>query len=308
MKYLAIVFLLMSGLSVNEVLAQDYLFRVLANKGANEVKKAGEPESAKLKTGSKLYSGDQIIATNGAYIGLVHQSGKTIELKAAGTYKVSDLLGKVNNRTASVTGRYMNFVMNKINEGDEDLNRNYRRNMHATGAVERATKEQLSMVMMDATAPNKVLGDKAIIRWEGGEDNDTYIVTVKDLFSDVIYEVETNDRKIELDFTSEQLKSYSLLVVGVRSATSEKMKSVDYGIQKLNASETTLEASIEELKQQLTEGSYLNNLVYASFYEEENLYLDALTSYEAAVNENPEIEDFKTIYKQFVEENDLGSD
>ena len=307
MKYLAIIFSIVIGLSVSEVSAQDYLFRVLANKGTNQVKKAGSSAVNQLKTGSKLYSGDQIIASTGAYIGLVYKTGKTIEIKTSGIYKLEDLEGKMNKGTTSLTGRYMNFVMNKINASDEDVNRNYRRNLNATGAVSRAPAFGLSLLMKDAKIPNYVFGEKAILRWEGGEENDTYIVTVKDMFSEVLYEVESNKRKIELDFTSEELKPEQFYIVGVRSATSENMKSQEYGIQRLNTSEA-IQANLKELEQQMTEGSSLNNLIYASFYEDKNLYLDALTEYEAVVNENPDIDDFKVLYEQFLETNGLGSD
>ncbi len=53
---------------------QDYVLRLLANKGSNKVKKGGV--EVPLKTGSKLVSGDQIVASVGASIGLVHRSGQ----------------------------------------------------------------------------------------------------------------------------------------------------------------------------------------------------------------------------------------
>jgi hypothetical protein len=120
------------------------------------------------------------------------------------------------------------------------------------------------------------------------------------MFSDVLYEIETNECKIELNFTSEELKSESIFIVGVRSSTSESIKSQEYGIQRLSTSDA-LQTRLKELEEQMTEGSSLNDLIYASFYEDRNLYLDALTKYEAAVNENPDIEDFKIIYNQFIE-------
>ncbi len=307
MKYLAIVLSMAASLTALDSAAQDYLFRVLANKGTNQVKKAGAP-AAQLKTGSKLYSGDQIIAAPGAYIGLVHKSGKTMELRTAGTHNVNDLVGKVSQGTAGVTGRYMNFVMNKMNETDGDVNRNYRRNLNATGAVERATGYTLSMLLKDTQSPNKVYGDQATIRWAGGQEEDSYVVTVKNAFSEVLFESETDDTKIDLDFTSEKLKAERFLIVNVASKTDQSVKSRDYGIQRLSPAESKeLTANLEELNKELTEGSSMNDLIYASFYEENELYLDAVTSFESAIAANPEIDDFQNIYDQFVAENGLGN-
>lgn len=307
MKYLAIILSLAVTTLATETSAQDYLFRVLANKGSNQVQKASSGPT-QLKTGSKLYSGDQIIASNGAYIGLVYRTGKTIEIRTAGTHKVDDLVAKVSKGSAGAGGRYMNFVMNKMNESDGDVNRNYRRNLNATGAVERATGFALSLLLKDAKTPNKVYGDVATIRWEGGEDNDSYKIVVKNAFSEVLYETESNTNKVDIDFTIDELKKEKFLIVGVESASNNAVKSKDYPIQRLNPAEASkLQASISELEQDMAEGSAMNNLVYASFFEENKLFLDALTSYESAVEANPEIEDFQAIYDQFVAENGLGN-
>src|SRR5690348_6017056 len=76
------------------VFAQDYAFKVLANKGTNEVKTgdAWQP----IKTGATLQSGDELKLSENAYIGLVHKTGKPMELKKPGSYKVADLAANFN--------------------------------------------------------------------------------------------------------------------------------------------------------------------------------------------------------------------
>src|SRR5689334_14157863 len=75
--------------------AQDYAFKVLANKGANEIKSGGA--WVPLKTGASLKKDDEVKLADNAYLGLVHLSGKPMELKMAGNYKVSDLETKVGS-------------------------------------------------------------------------------------------------------------------------------------------------------------------------------------------------------------------
>jgi len=60
---------------------QDYAFKVLANKGSNEVK-SGDGWLA-VKTGTSLKTGDELKISENAYLGLVHSSGKPIEIKAS---------------------------------------------------------------------------------------------------------------------------------------------------------------------------------------------------------------------------------
>ncbi len=71
--------------------AQDYTFRVLTNKGDNQVKRAGSETLEKLKTGAFLFENDEIILSTGSYVSLEHSSGKTIDTRKAGVNKVNVL-------------------------------------------------------------------------------------------------------------------------------------------------------------------------------------------------------------------------
>ena len=130
--YFTIVFLFFAG--SNAFGQGDYIFRVLANKGNNSVKKS-DGKTVGLKTGSTLKAGDQLIASSNSYIGLMHKTGKTLEVRQAGVLKVNDLVKKVAAKKTSVTGRYAQYVMNKIN--DDGVSDNYRRNNNVTGAATR---------------------------------------------------------------------------------------------------------------------------------------------------------------------------
>jgi len=309
MKTILSLTIAMLLLAAQTATSQDYIFRVLANKGTNQVKKAGTSEAASLKTGEKLNSGDQIIAVSGSYIGLVHRTGKTMEIRTPGTHNISDLEGKVSKGTSSVANRYMNFVMNKMNADDGNVNANYRRNSNVTGAVSRATGSvAVRLLLKDSKNPNKVYGEVATIRWEGSEETTNYLITVKNVFDEVLYSVETTDTKISLDFSNEKLANERFVIVNVMDKDNESLKSRDYGIQRLSPDEAkTVETKLSELSSEVADESSLDKLVYASFFEENNLYLDALTKYEEAVELSPEVEDFQAIYDEFKEINALGN-
>ncbi len=57
----------------------------------------------------------------------------------------------------------------------------------------------------------------------------------------------------------------------------------------------------------LGEETSLNKVVYASLFEENGLYLDALTQYEDAVKLSPKVDDFQSIYEEFIFANGLGN-
>src|SRR5688572_30895252 len=106
--------------------AQDYTFRVLVNKGKNELK-SGETWQ-QVKVGSSLQSHDELRVAENSYVGLVHKTGKPLELKQSGKYKVMDLAAKVTGGE-NVLNKYTDFILSK-NTGPKT-------NLTATGAVTR---------------------------------------------------------------------------------------------------------------------------------------------------------------------------
>jgi hypothetical protein len=111
---LLLAFLIISTLAIG----QDYAFKVLANKGNNEVK-SGETWQP-LKTGASLKSGDELKLADNSYLGLIHATGKPIEIKKAGNYKVTDLAAQVGGGS-SVLNKYTDFILSS--NAEEKKNR-----------------------------------------------------------------------------------------------------------------------------------------------------------------------------------------
>ena len=300
-NFVSIAFMFAMILTASLAFGQSYTFRVLANKGSNQVKRDGASSTEALKTGATLNSGDELIVSDGAYIGLMHKSGKTTEVRTSGTKKVSDLEKNITVGTTSVASRYARFVASKMSEEE---NTNVRSRMAATGAVSRKTNASI-MVMaptqVNISTENKIMGDQAIIRWKRPSEmskEDAFVVYIKNIFDEVIYSTETENEFVELDFTAEEMKNdVGLYILTVASKSQPDLKSDDVGIKRANDAEVS--ASLASLKSEVTEDSPLNKLIYASFYEENGLLLDALTKYEEAVKMAPEIQDFQDLYDNF---------
>ena len=307
LKIILALFIL--GIVAQSAHAQDFDFKVMANRGQNKLQRSESTNLIALKTGSKINSGDLLIASQGAYIGLMHNSGKTLEIKEAGTYSVPMLRRKLGGGTASISQRYMNFVMNKINNDDIRAERDYRKDLRATGAVERAVSSSSIRVRIRETKnANKVYGQTTTLRWEEAPGVSIYVVTVRNIFNQQLMERETTKSELVLDFTEEVLAKERFIIFNVRSKSNEELISKDFGIQRISPNQAIeFTEQLNRLRKELGDGSALNKIVLASYFEENRLLMDALTLYEEAIGMSPEVEDFKLMYEDFLDVNGIGN-
>jgi len=288
---LALVIFLVSTVSY----AQEEMFKVLASKGSNKLQTSGTTTWAAVFVGKRLAKGDKITIGENGYLGLAHsKTGKTIELKKAGTYEVSKLAGEVAAQNASTNTKYANYLAGQMEKsGSEDMAKNKYKYMAVTGSVERGSG--ISII-----APKKVdaLGNDLTIGWKAEPGANTYVVEVTNLFGDVVSKVETKDTSIVIKLDDKKDKNYITKVSLKDNANYVGDISIQYPS---NDKSAELNKQLNELKAQLSEETALNKLILASFYEDNKLFLEAKASYEAAIKIQPDVDDFKLAYSQFLE-------
>jgi hypothetical protein len=288
---------------------QDEVFKVLASKGDVKLKATQK----KLWGGSWLKSTDVIVVGTDSYIGLMHSSGRTVEIKQAGSYKVSDLAGKAAGAGSSTTAKYVNYVAGEISKADRrDINQNHRKYMAMTGAVERANPSP--NLILFAHKPNaetqevKVFGDKIIFHLyknpisQFSEKSKTYVVRVLDMKNRPVLEKQaTADEKgeaiIELDFSSIAKHDSSFVV----QPSVKELQSKDRKLYTLNfVREGEEYERVKKAIAELQDNTALSKIVEAGIFEQEGFLLDALTSYEKAIAMEPSVDAFKVAYEDFL--------
>ncbi len=276
-------------------LSQDYVFRVLANKGANSVK-SGSSDWMTLKTGARLNKGDALKLGENGDLGLVHASGRTLELKETGEHKIDDLSAKIGTGRSSVASKYADFVMSKMTSENREENR--RKYASVTGAVERATGSSAIKLLMPPSA--EVFGGEALIMWDG-EEGKSYDVTVKNMFDEVIYSSKVEDSKIMLNLNDEKFANESLVIINIKQSDNENIGSGDYGIKRLSGDEANeIKSEVQELTAHIgEETNSLNSLILAEFYEQKSMIIDALTQYMKAVELSPDVDYFGEVFQEF---------
>jgi hypothetical protein len=274
------------------VFAQEYAFKVLANKGTNEVK-TGESWQP-LRTGASLRSADEVKLSDNAYIGLVHASGKPMELKKAGSYKISELETKVGSGS-SVLNKYTDFILSS-NSAEAKKNR-----LSATGAVHRATETAAIKLLLPENQHSGIYNTTAVINWDGAKVAGPYVVTLRNMFDDELARVETPETSIRVDLNDPKFASENAVLVEVASKADAKLASKQHLIKKLTpADNEKIRKSLAEINGEVQEQTALNKLILAGFYEENNLFIDAISAYEEAIKLAPDVPSYKEAYEEFL--------
>jgi hypothetical protein len=273
----------------------DYAFKVLANKGTNEVK-SGDTWVA-IKTGASLKKEDELKLAENSYVGLVSASGKPLELKSSGSYKVVELLSKVQGGSSGVVNKYTDFILSS-NSAEAKKNR-----LSATGAVHRGPKE-IRLFLPENNSLADVMNDKVHITWE--KDNGPYVVTLKNMFDEQLGVIETPETSVEVNLSAPEYANESAILVEVASKADSKLKSPARLIKRMTPAQADkVKKDMAEFSAQISEQTALNQFILAGFYEEKKLIIDALGAYEQAIKLAPDVPSYKEAYEEFLFRNKL---
>lgn len=283
-------------LTTSLVLGQDYTFKVLANKGTNEVKSGDS--WAPLKTGASLKKGDELKLADNGYVGLVHVTGKPKEVKKSGApiIKVDDLDKEIGSGGTSVISKYTDFILSS-NSAEAKKNR-----LSATGAVHRAFDDANPIkLMLPENQHSGIYNNVAVISWDGSKVDGPYVVIIKNMFEDQLAKAETPETSLQIDLTDPRFANASAILVEVTSKADPKLHSKPHMIKKLAPIEQDkVKNSLGEIMGHVSEQTALNKLILAGFYEENNLFIDAIAAYEDAIKLAPDVQDYKDAYEEFL--------
>jgi hypothetical protein len=272
--------------------AQDYAFKVLVNKGKNELKTGSSWQP--LKVGLSLKAADELKVSENSYLGLVHVSGKALELKQSGNYKVTDLAAKISGGS-SVVVKYTEFILSTTATSKNRL--------AATGAVDRGTGD----LQVYLPSENQVVyNNHVIIQWDSEKVAGPYVITFKSMFEDELDKRESATNNLSINLNDPIFSNEDNIIVQVASKADKNKVSKAYTLKRLSkADRERIKTSLTEISNPTAEENALNKLLVAGFYEQNNLLIDASTAYLEAINLAPDVPQYKESYNDFVLRNGL---
>jgi hypothetical protein len=273
--------------------AQEYAFKVLVNKGKNELKSGSNWQQ--LKVGLSLKPADELKISENSYLGLVHVSGKALELKQSGNYKVMDLAAKVDGGS-SVLNKYTEFILSSKTSTKNRL--------AATGAVDRGVDN--IQVYLPKPEQAVVYNNDVIISWDAAAASGPYVVTFKSLFDDELEKIQTDENKINVNLNDPNFANEDNIIVEVSSVSNKNKISDRYTLKKLSkADKERIKAALSEIENPTSEPTALNKLLIAGFYEQNNLLIDAGSAYLEAIKIAPDVPQYQDAYNEFLVRNAL---
>lgn len=317
MKSLRTFFSLLMILFISSALlfGQQPVFKVLALKGDLKYSKGSANSWESLTNKTKLFEKDKVKLSNDAYLGLVHSSGRTLELKKGGVYDVNALAKSVAKKEENITKRLTSYVVKELTDADDLLkSSDYKKSMDITGSVERGisvdsqesdhSSSYFGKGFIKIASPKKsnIIESELAFFWRKADGVKSYKFTVYDRFDREVFSKVTDDTTLKVNLYSYNLEKEVYYFWNVSSADNPKVKSEDCAFLLLA---DTKVANIKDQLAKITketgpEESALNKIVLASFYEENNLYFDALKCYQNAVRIVPDVEEYQKLYQVFL--------
>jgi hypothetical protein len=168
-----------------------YLFRILAAKGTIWIN--GSPANV----GASLYEGDSLETKSGTSVGLVHRSGKPLEVRNGGIYSARDL-EKMIPKTTDLFSRERNRRSLEIDWGKAPANEG---------------------IYTITSFPHPVLFSKVTLLWCPADTLmiKEYRIDIENMFADVLTSYVSTNTYYELDLTNELLHDETALLVRIKS-------------------------------------------------------------------------------------------
>lgn len=272
--------------SVNTSLAQSYDFKVLVSKGKTEVK-TGDAW-ASIKVGASLSASDEVKIAENSYLGLMHASGKPVEIKDAGPHKLADVASKIS-KGSSVMSKYTEFILSSEEEKKNKL--------AATGAVHRDLKAPV-ILYMPRTSYH--MGNEVYLSWYSPGKSAEAEVIVMNLAEDVLAKYQVEGTSYKLNLTDPKLVSEQNLLIKVKTA--DGFQSGNTSVKRLQGSKKAeVEKEWNEFMSSVSDGTALEKYLQAGFFESHLLLSDALTAYQQAIEMAPDVDLYKEEYVRFLQ-------
>ena len=250
-----------------------------------------------LYVGQVLSNDFQVKVGTDSYLGLIHESGKPVELKDAAVYTTKDISAKLSTGDASFSDQFANYISEELNSSEGA----YQNNMSVTGSVERAIKD--FKLFIPLPKKSTFVGQELDIIWMDNteEESGEYEVLVMDMMEDIVYSTVTKETSFSLNMLNEEnIESDDFYLIKIRKTGSDAVSNV-VGIY--IPDEEDLKQLQSDIKPLLDDqASTLEIVAAAQLLKNKNYHSAALSKYKEALAKEPNNKVVKDAFDSYVKE------
>jgi hypothetical protein len=139
------------------------------------------------------------------------------------------------------------------------------------------------------------------VNWVNTKVPGPYMVTIKDIFEEQLDTVSTPENTFKFDLSDAKFAKDDAFLIEIASKVDGKQVSKQHMIKKLGPKEkANIAQQLQENMGELQDQTAMNKYLLAAFYEQNNLIIDAIASYEEAIKLAPDVTSFKEAYDEFL--------
>ncbi len=280
-------------LSVNSFAQEDY-FSVLAEQGKISLVKTGGRNWKEIQIGSRIFPGEKIRTNKGSYIALVYSEGNTLEINKASVYSFDGLKDKIYKNFKSSNKRFAEYVISEIRKKEDDAGE-----MKSLGAV---VREKPNYIAAGIPYSTHVIDSNIVFKWYPYSNSKSYIF---ELYNN-------NGQMLYMKKLSDTLFNCPLNMFHLNKNEKYEWKVTDYNNNKISSDRNfimipapdksgAIKDSLKELKETFAgSNSAINKIILASFYQNNQLNIEALKEYKEAVRLAPDVKIYKKMLNSFL--------
>jgi len=277
-----------------ELLSQSYVFKVLTSSGKVDYSISSGQSWEKIQTGESLNKDCKIRLDKNSYAALMYTDGRTKEIQEEGVFEIKDLEQNILNSKRSVTQKFANFVAQEI-----ITDKSEKKDMKTFAAVVRVRPNHIESAIPYVTA---FMDSIVNFYWHSYPTTGKYIIGILSSANTTIFMDIVNDSIYILDASKLNLTPETVYKWYVLDADNPQIISdTNSVILKSSGNKSAILDTLEILKNEFQSNeSPLSQLALGTFYERNNLNIEALREFSKAVSLAPESEEYKLFFAKFL--------
>ncbi len=274
--------------------AQQYSFKVLTFWGKVDYRTSSTQSWKKVQTGESLKIDYEVRLDKNSYVALMFNDGRTMEIKDEGIFEINDLEQNMKHSKISVTQKFANFVAQEI-----IMDKSEKKDMKTFAAVVRVKPNHIDVAIPSFTS---VLDPVIDFSWYSYPSTEQYIFSILNSSGTTIFMDLVDDTTYTIDMDKLKLNRGTVFKWYVFDADYPKIVSDTNDVNVISFDNRalildTLQMLNEEIESNETPLSVLS---LCSFFERNNLNVEALNQFSKAILLAPESEEYKNLFAKFL--------